>query len=156
MTGVDPSGSTLGTSSFTPNATLVPATRQTHPTTARNSGTETRPYVLPVSGESKLPCRTEIESDCAATISNRSPISELLKPIVNFMMCPEVSQFLKQVEAHPGLRSTQFFDLFWVMDNLFNVHGGVRLLAVSQTGLFYSYCQADYDTLSPEEPRTDG
>ena len=57
---------------------------------------------------------------------NRSPISGLLRPILDFMTCPEVFRFLKWAEAHPGLRSTQLFDLFWVSDNLFNVHRGVR------------------------------
>jgi hypothetical protein len=39
------------------------------------------------------------------------------------MACPEVHRFLKWAEAHPGLRSTQLFDLLWVADNLFDVHG---------------------------------
>ena len=54
-----------------------------------------------------------------------SPVSGLLQSILDFISCPEVLQFLKRAEAHPGLRSTQLFDLFWVADNLFNVHGGV-------------------------------
>ena len=55
---------------------------------------------------------------------DRPPVSGLLKPILDFMTCPEVFRSLKRAEAHPGLRSTQLFDLFWVADNLFNVHGG--------------------------------
>jgi hypothetical protein len=67
------------------------------------------------------------ENDSSIFISDdRSPISGLLKPILDFMACPEVHRFLKWAEAHPGLRSTQLFDLLWVADNLYNVHGGVR------------------------------
>jgi hypothetical protein len=67
------------------------------------------------------------ENDSSILISDdRSPISGLLKPILDFMACPEVHQFLKWAEEHPGLRSTQLFDLLWVANNLYNVHGGVR------------------------------
>ena len=59
------------------------------------------------------------------TSKNRTPISGPLGPFLDFMTCPEVSRFLKWAEVHAGLRSTQLFDLLWVSDNLFNVHGGV-------------------------------
>ena len=71
--------------------------------------------------------RIVTENDSSTFISDdRSPISGLLKPILDFMACPEVHHFLKWAEAHPGLRNTQLFDLLWVTNNLFNVHGGVR------------------------------
>jgi hypothetical protein len=52
----------------------------------------------------------------------------MLSPILKFITSSEVPQFLRRAEIHPGLLNTQLFDLFWVLDNLFNVHGGVRLL----------------------------
>ena len=74
-----------------------------------------------------VPDHLTIENDNPLFTSNpRSPIAGLLKPIQDFMTCPEVFRFLKWAQAHPGLRSTQLFDLFWVADNLFHVHGGVR------------------------------
>ena len=67
------------------------------------------------------------ENDSSMLISEgRTPISGLLKPILDFMACREVHQLLKQAECHPGLRNTQLFDLLWVANNFFNVHGGVR------------------------------
>ena len=48
--------------------------------------------------------RVATENDSSMFISDdRSPISGLLKPILDFMACPEV--------YHPGLRNTQLFDL---------------------------------------------
>ena len=82
------------------------------------------------SGEANsVPDHLTIENDSPLFTRNpRSPIAGLLKPIQDFMTCPEVFRFLKWAQAHPGLRSTQLFDLFWVADNLFHVHGGVRYL----------------------------
>ena len=71
--------------------------------------------------------RVATENDSSISISDgRTPISGLLKPILDFMACPEVHQLLKWAEVHPGLRNTQLFDLLWVANNFFNVHGGVR------------------------------
>jgi hypothetical protein len=57
-----------------------------------------------------------------------SPVSKALGPILKFVASSDVCQFLKRAEIHAGLSNTQIFDLFWVLDNLFNVHGGVRFL----------------------------
>ena len=93
--------------------------------------------------------RIATDNDNSTFISNdRSPISGLLKPILDFMACPEVHHFLKWAEAHPGLRNTQLFDLLWVTNNLFNVHGGVRIpLSIERC-----YCNGtiDYDVLPPK------
>ncbi|KAH9051920.1 hypothetical protein EDB87DRAFT_628442 [Lactarius vividus] len=67
------------------------------------------------------------------TSGDRSPISGLLKPILDFMTCPEVFLFLKSAEAHAGLRSSQLSDLFWVSDNLFNVHGGILIYCLQKS-----------------------
>lgn len=124
------------TEACTPAATLHPS-EQPHPDTQRECVTESG--TLSVSGESKLgpPAKldtdrvivghTDTEIDSFVVIrDDRSPVSGLLKPILDFMICPEALRFLKSAEAHPGLRNTQLFDLFWVADNLFDVHGGVR------------------------------
>ena len=63
------------------------------------------------------------------TTRKESSISRMFKPILKFITSSEVHQFLKRAEIHAGLSKTQLFDLFWVLDNLFNVHGGVRLLS---------------------------
>ena len=60
------------------------------------------------------------------TSKNRSPIFGMLNPIMKFITSSDVFPFLKQVETHGGLRNTQMFDLSWVLNNLFNIHGGVR------------------------------
>lgn len=73
--------------------------------------------------------------DCTATRNDkslftskdRSPITAMLGPISKFIMSSDVGQFLSQAKIHSGLCSTQIFDLFWVLNNLFNIHGGVRL-----------------------------
>ena len=100
------------------------------PTTRGVSATQctsTKLGALSRSGESKFgPTAEPTENESSPFNSNnRSPVSGLLKPILDFMTCPEVFRLLKRAEAHPGLRCTQLFDLFWVADNLFNVHGGV-------------------------------
>ncbi|KAH9016132.1 hypothetical protein EDB85DRAFT_2021856 [Lactarius pseudohatsudake] len=64
---------------------------------------------------------------------DRSPISGLLGPILDFMTCPEVFRFLKLAEAHAILRSSQLYDLFWVSDNLFNVHGGILIYCLQKS-----------------------
>ena len=146
MSVSDPPSGTLRTS--TSRATLIPPAQLPRLTTPRCSGTDTGSDVLSLFRESTLPYRAEPDSvfDRAAmgddksllTSSVRSPISGLLRPILDFMNCPEVSQFLKQAKTHPGLRNTQIFDLFWVLDSLFNVHGGVRTLAPSRIDLIHS------------------
>jgi hypothetical protein len=91
-----------------------------------------------------------MENDSPLFISNHeSPIARLLKPIQGFMTCPEVFRFLKWAEAHPGLRNTRLFDLFWVADNLFHVHGGVRY-PVPVKGVLGSNVPTDFDILSPK------
>jgi hypothetical protein len=52
----------------------------------------------------------------------------MLSPVLKFITSSDVFEFLKRAEIHASLWSTQLFDLFWVLDNLFNVHGGVRFL----------------------------
>jgi hypothetical protein len=51
----------------------------------------------------------------------------LLSPIFKFITSSDVYLFLKQAETLGGLRNTcaQMFDLSWVLDNFFNIHGGV-------------------------------
>jgi hypothetical protein len=61
-----------------------------------------------------------------------SPVSQMLGPVLKFITSSDIYQFLKRAETHAGLLSTQLFDLFWILDNLFNVHGGVRFV-FSQT-----------------------
>ncbi|KAI9456860.1 hypothetical protein BJY52DRAFT_1379845 [Lactarius psammicola] len=121
----------------TPEANLHPS-EQPDPTPQRKSTTPHTNANLTapsVSGESKFGPTARPNSvvdhittrnDSSLFVSkNWSPISGLLRPILDFMTCPEVFQFLKSAEAHAGLRSTQLFDLLWVSDNLFNVHGGI-------------------------------
>jgi hypothetical protein len=136
-TVVDHPDSTLCASA--PDATVFHLSEQPIPTTAHQSATQhtkTKFGALSVSRESKFgttagpSCvvgHNATGKDSSLVISNdRSPISGLLEPILDFMACPEVFQFLKWAEEHAELRSIQLFDLFWVSDNLFNVHGGVR------------------------------
>lgn len=70
------------------------------------------------------------------TSKNRSPISGMLSPILKFIASSDVFQFLKQVETHGGLRNTQMFDLSWVLNNLFNIHGGVQFSPASKIHSF--------------------
>ena len=62
------------------------------------------------------------------TSNDRSPALQILSPILKFITSSDVFQFLKRAEIHAGLLKTQLFDLFWILDNLFNVHGGVWFL----------------------------
>jgi hypothetical protein len=59
------------------------------------------------------------------TSKDRSPISEMLSHILGLITSSDVLPFLKQAEIYGGLRNTQIFDLVWVLENLFNIHGGV-------------------------------
>lgn len=61
-------------------------------------------------------------------LPHRSHVSHMLSPVLKFVTSSDVFQSLKRVEIHAGLSSTQLFDLCWVLDNLFNVHGGVQIL----------------------------
>jgi len=63
-----------------------------------------------------------------AASKDRSFVSQMLSPILKSVTSSDMFQFLKRAEVHAGLLSTQLFDLFWLLDNLFNVHGGVRFL----------------------------
>jgi hypothetical protein len=63
------------------------------------------------------------------TSKDRSPALQMLSPILKFLTSSDVFQFLKRAEIHAGLLKTQLFDLFWILDNLFNVHGGVWFLS---------------------------
>jgi hypothetical protein len=123
----------------TPGATAQDATLHSSelpdPTTEREGATKLgslfvsrEPKPRPLAEPDRVVVgHTGMEADSTLVImDDRSPISGFLKPILDFMTCPEVFRFLKLAEAHPGLRNTQLFDLFWVADNLFNVHGGVR------------------------------
>ncbi|KAH9992219.1 hypothetical protein BJV74DRAFT_834975 [Russula compacta] len=73
--------------------------------------------------------------DCTATRNDmslfsskdRSPIAAILGPISKFIASSDVGQFLNQAKIHSGLCSTQIFDLFWVLNNLFNIHGGILI-----------------------------
>ena len=56
---------------------------------------------------------------------NRPPALEMLSSILKYITSPDVFKFLKWAEIHAGLLKTQLFNLFWILDNLFNVHGGV-------------------------------
>lgn len=55
---------------------------------------------------------------------------QMLSPIRKFITSSDVFGFLKRAEIHSGLLTTQLFDLFWILDNLFNVHGGVCSLCL--------------------------
>ena len=68
------------------------------------------------------------------TSDDRSPALQMLNPILKFITSSDVFQFLKRAEVHAGLLKTQLFDLFWILDNLFNVHGGVLLPFVDLKG----------------------
>ncbi|KAI0298031.1 hypothetical protein B0F90DRAFT_838067 [Multifurca ochricompacta] len=86
--------------------------------------------------ESELPVITTktMGSDKSLSTSNdRSPISGLLEPILRFMTCPDVFQFLKEAENHDGLKGTQMSDLSWVLDNLFDIHGGMMIHCLRQS-----------------------
>ena len=62
------------------------------------------------------------------TSDDGSPALQMLSPILKFITSSDVFQFLKRAGVHAGLLKTQLFDLIWILDNLFNVHGGVWLL----------------------------
>jgi hypothetical protein len=79
-------------------------------------------------GEDNVVGRAATASDKSLfTSKDRSPISALLSPIFKFITSSDVYLFLKQAETLGGLRNTcaQMFDLSWVLDNFFNIHGGV-------------------------------
>jgi len=59
------------------------------------------------------------------TGEDRSLALQMLSPMLKFITSSDVFQFLKRAEVHAGLLKTQLFDLLWISDNLFNVHGGV-------------------------------
>ena len=63
-----------------------------------------------------------------STGKDRSLALQTLSPISKFITSSDVFLFLKRAEIHAGLLNTQLFDLFWILDNLFNVHGGVWFL----------------------------
>ena len=106
---------------------ILPPPEQPDPTRQREDATKSG--VLSVSREPNIGPSAEPNESVDPTVAGNcnslfisddlSLVSELLKPIL------EVFRFLKRAEAHPGLRSTQLFDLYWGADNLFNVHGGV-------------------------------
>ena len=62
------------------------------------------------------------------TSKDRSPIFALLSSIFKFIASSDVYPFLKQAETLGGLRNTcaPMFELPWMLDNLFNIHGGVQ------------------------------
>jgi hypothetical protein len=87
----------------------------------------------------------ENASSCIATGSKEMSHSRMLSPVLKFIKSSDVFEFLKRAEIHAGLWSTQLFDLFWVLDNLLNVHGGVRFLfspaSRDQIILIIRYCR---------------
>ncbi|KAI9456854.1 hypothetical protein BJY52DRAFT_1275024 [Lactarius psammicola] len=97
-------------------------TPQRKSTTPRTNANLTAPSI---SGESKFGPTAKPNSvvghittrnDSSPFVSNNwSPISELLRPILDFMT------------------STQLFDLLWVSDNLFNVHGGILIYCLQKS-----------------------
>lgn len=91
---------------------------QTMATTTSNAS-KTRP-------ENAFSCiATGNDGTLFTTGKDRSPELQALTPILKFITSSDVFQFLKRVEIHAGLLKTQLFDLFWILDNLFDVHGGV-------------------------------
>ncbi|KAI9439561.1 hypothetical protein H4582DRAFT_1941543 [Lactarius indigo] len=128
-----------------PDTVLRPS-EKSDPTTQRENATRhtnTKPGALfiprvsksgPTTGPNDVVDHIATGSDNSPFVGgDRSPISGLLRPILDFMTCPEVFQFLKSAEAHAGLGSTQLFDLFWVSDNLFNVHGGILIYCLQKS-----------------------
>lgn len=57
-----------------------------------------------------------------------SPNYHMLSPILIFVTSFDVFQSLKRAEIHAGLSKTPLLDLCWVLDNHFNVYGGVQFL----------------------------
>jgi len=97
---------------------------------SENTGAE----ALASSQSDRKPFSHEEDDDKSLfTSKNRSPISGLLSPILKFITSSNVFQFLKQVETHGGLRNTQLFDLSWVLNNLFNIHGGILIYCLRQS-----------------------
>ena len=96
-------------------------------------------------------CAVPTEDKSLFTSKNRSPISEMLSPILKFITSSDVFQFLKQIETHGGLRNTQLFDLSWVLNNLFNIHGGVRSSCHLRLRYTHSDDDIDLGILSPKE-----
>ncbi|KAN0132441.1 hypothetical protein V8E53_009867 [Lactarius tabidus] len=125
LSTVDHHDSTPGTSA--PDATLICPSEQPGPMTTRRSQHKS----------TKLGAAEQNDVDDSSIFisDDRSPISGLLKPILDFMACPEVHRFLKWAEAHPGLRSTQILDLLWVANNLFDVHGGIMIYCLQKSFL---------------------
>lgn len=64
------------------------------------------------------------------TGKDKSPALQLLRPILKFITSSDVFHFLERAGIHAGLLKTQLFDLFWILDNFFNVHGGVWILTL--------------------------
>ncbi|KAN0132447.1 hypothetical protein V8E53_009873 [Lactarius tabidus] len=129
-TVVDHPDSTPGTSE--PEATLPRTSEPPDPTTTQRESASKNTSTSHEAAEHNDGVVTE--NDTSIFISDdRSPISGLLKPILDFMACPEVHRFFKWAEAHPGLRSTQLFDLLWVANNLYNVHGGIMIYCLQKS-----------------------
>jgi hypothetical protein len=95
--------------------------------------------------ENMFSCIATGSNDSLFTTSKEMSHSRMLSPILKFITSSDVFEFLKRVEIHASLWSTQLFDLFWVLDNLFNVHGGVRfcfsLASRDQIILIIRYCR---------------
>ncbi|KAN0130504.1 hypothetical protein V8E53_011590 [Lactarius tabidus] len=125
LSTVDHHDSTPGTSA--PDATLICPSEQPGQMTTRRSQHKS----------TKLGAAEQNDVDDSSIFisDDRSPISGLLKPILDFMACPKVHRFLKWAEAHPGLRSSQILDLLWVANNLFDVHGGIMIYCLQKSFL---------------------
>ncbi|KAF8261961.1 hypothetical protein EI94DRAFT_1744836 [Lactarius quietus] len=115
-------------------STLVNHPNSTSGVSAPDATLHDSERVDPVTRSAAEPNSVRTENANSLIIKNgRSPVSGLLKPILDFMICPELSRLRKWASAHPGLRSTQLFDLVWVADNIFNVHGGVLIYCLQQS-----------------------
>ena len=129
---IDHSDGTLDASA--PDATPFHPPKQPIPTSQRESATQhinAKFGALSVSGDLKSGPTAEPNNvvDYIATGNDSSlSVGSDWSPISGLHGPPEVFRFLKWAEAYAGLRSTQLFDLSWVADTLFHIHGGVRTL----------------------------
>jgi hypothetical protein len=91
--------------------------------------TTTTTSVVPTTGpENAFSCIAKgKDGTLFTTVKDRTVAFRTLSPILEFITSSDVFQFLKRAEIHAGLLNTQLFDMFWILDNLFNVHGGVWL-----------------------------
>ena len=109
--------------------------------------TTTTPVASKAGPENAFSCIATGSDGSLFTTSKERSHSQMLSPILKFIASSDVFEFLKLADIHAGLWGTQLFDLFWVLDNLFNVHGGVRFLfslASRDQILIFGYCRFCY------------